>query len=327
MWYHALTGFHEHSAPQVRSNLTLDGEWITSQANHRRMRCGRLEIPSLAELRDRVSRVAPSGESTTVREIIADVRDLHSDAAQAGALFQVASQFNLLEMTGPDLTPEDGIDRYERDRTQGPACAIACGAGTIYRNYLVPIGDQIGQTAGCQIDCLRDLGTALGNDDGSLWIMRNGYALATTDGLETIAKRLGDSTELDRDRLRALIRIGIQWDTEVTIADTRHAVSQVYASALPVTYSHAPAEAWEAFARLVLEAAYEATLLAGVLNAASNGDRRVNLTLLGGGVFGNPVEWIVDGMRWGLERVRGRGLEVAVISYNRPNPELRSLGF
>ncbi len=52
-------------------------------------------------------------------------------------MFQVASQFNLLEMISPNVTPDDGIGIYENDPTQGPACAIACGAGTIYRNYLV----------------------------------------------------------------------------------------------------------------------------------------------------------------------------------------------
>ena len=39
------------------------------------------------------------------------------------------------------MTPEDGVTRYKDDPTQGPACAIAAGAATIYRNYFVPIGD------------------------------------------------------------------------------------------------------------------------------------------------------------------------------------------
>ena len=47
-----------------------------------------------------------------------------------GALFQVASQFNALEMISPTVTPEEGATRYEHDRTQGPACAMAAGAAT-----------------------------------------------------------------------------------------------------------------------------------------------------------------------------------------------------
>ena len=69
---------------------------------------------------------------------------MHQDPQYAGALFQVASQFNLLEMTSPDVTPEDGVTRYAYDRTQGPACAIAAGAATLYRNYFVPNGGSEG---------------------------------------------------------------------------------------------------------------------------------------------------------------------------------------
>lgn len=75
-------------------------------------------------------------------------------AQNAGALFQVASQFNLLEMQSHHNTPESGVGIYGSDSTQGPACAIASGAGTIYRNYFVPVNGQIGQSKDNQIDCL-----------------------------------------------------------------------------------------------------------------------------------------------------------------------------
>ena len=58
----------------------------------------------------------------------------------AEATFQVASQFNLLEIVRPGITSEDGVTRYSGDRTQRPACAIAAGARMIYRNYFVPVG-------------------------------------------------------------------------------------------------------------------------------------------------------------------------------------------
>ena len=90
------------------------------------------------------------------------MQKLHRNPANAGAVFQVASQFNLLEMVDPSVTPEQGVGIYERDRTQGPACAIAAGAGTIYRNYFVPVGGAIGQSAANQIDGLREIGAALG---------------------------------------------------------------------------------------------------------------------------------------------------------------------
>jgi hypothetical protein len=43
----------------------------------------------------------------------------------------------MLEMVGPDVTPEHGVTGYAHDRTRGPACAMAAGAATIYRNQTV----------------------------------------------------------------------------------------------------------------------------------------------------------------------------------------------
>ena len=52
-------------------------------------------------------------------------------------LRQVASQFNCLEMNEPGARPEDGVTRYYSDAMQGPACALSCPAGTVFRNYFV----------------------------------------------------------------------------------------------------------------------------------------------------------------------------------------------
>jgi hypothetical protein len=100
-----------------------------------------------------------------------------------------------LEMTGPEVSPEDGATRYQHDPTQGPACAIAAGAATIYRNYFAPVDCRAGQTAERQFDGLADLGKALGEALNkpveALWKMQNGYALCSRAGLDAIADHLG----------------------------------------------------------------------------------------------------------------------------------------
>lgn len=323
MWFERLMGFGEESPAQVRENIILDGGILKSRANGRALTWGGLETPSLAELRDR-SRGRGRGK-LTLREVVADVQQLHADAANAGALFQVASQFNLLEMTGPTVTPERGVGIYEYDRTQGPACAIACGAGTIYRNYFVPVNGRTGQSEDNQIDCLADLGSALGNDGGRLWEMRNGYALPSRGGLDEIARRLRAAGEGELDGLRGLLRIGVQWDTQVTIAGPGHTVSQAYCSALPVAYSGLPSEMWEEFARLALEAAYEATVCAAILNAEKTGNNRLFLTLLGGGAFGNDFDWIIGALQRALAWYRLADLDVAVVSYGSSSRYVREL--
>ena len=312
-WFDKLTGVQETSPDEVRRQLVVDRESMRSLANGRRLVCGRLETPSLCELRARVGEF--SGGRTTLREVVADVQQLHVENAEA--LFQVASQFNLLEMVSPGMTPEYGVGIYERDKTQGPACAIACGAGTIYRNYFVPANGKVGQSADNQIDCLADVGAALG---GGLWQMRNGYAMAFEEGLRVIARHP------DLGSLRELLRIGVHWNTQVTLnGSNEHLVSQAYCSALPVAYSMLEADLWAPFGRMVLEAAYEATLCAAVLNARATGNRTVFLTLLGGGAFGNPIEWILDAIARGLGLFREAGLDCAIVSYRSPNLFVREL--
>ncbi len=261
----------------------------------------------------------------TLRLEQADVQHLHVAPRSAGACFQVASQFNLLEMVGPNVTPEDGVGRYEDDPTQGPACAIAAGAGTIYRNYFVQVGDGLGQTAERQVDTLADLGALLGNSEGRLWNMRNGYALADGTGLAAIAEHLGRLDANGLDRLRSALRVGVQWDTEVTQASAGHTVTQVYCSALPVSYCYHPLEAWEPFARLVLEAAYEATLLVAAENSARTGNRTVYLTQLGGGAFGNRDRWIVNAAEKAIHRCAGLDLDLVFVTFRPPGELLQNL--
>ena len=172
-WFSDLTGFDEQAVDDVAAQFAIDEEEIVSIANGRRMRVGRFETPSLAELCHRIP-TAP-GSPTTVREVVAGVQSLHRDRAHAGAVFQVASQFNTLEMPSPSVTPELGVTGYVNDRTQGPACAIACGAGTIWRNWLVEIDGERGQRADRQLDTLSDLVAQTGTE----FDMRNGYALPT----------------------------------------------------------------------------------------------------------------------------------------------------
>ena len=260
-----------------------------------------------------------------VTEEVADIQELHAKRSSSGALFQVASQFNLLEMVSPSMTPEQGVGIYQNDFTQGPACAIAAGAGTIYRNYFAPNNGMIGQSEFNQIDCLAEVGRALGNRDRQLWEMRNGYALASAGGLQEISKRLQTSTPEHLDELRGQLKVGIQWGTQVTIKGCSHLVSQIYCSALPVAYSAHAHNAWKDFAIIILDSAYEATLCAAAINAQMTGNKTVFLTLLGGGAFGNETGWIVGAIDRALRMHADSGLDIRIVSFRKPNPALQKL--
>jgi hypothetical protein len=320
-WFEALFGFDETSPEAVRAALQVEGTRIRSLANGRTFEAGRLEIASLAALRKAAADRVGQGE-TRIEEWVMDAQALHQDPRAAGSLIQVASQFNLLEMVSPDVTPEEGVTGYVYDKTQGPACALAAAAGTVYRAHLHEVDGKAGQSADRQIDCLAGVGSALRRDEDALWEMRNGYALPSGEQLDRIGSRLEAMTEGEREGVRGALEIGLQWDTEVTLPGADQRVTQAYCSALPVRYSEVDEREWEPFGRLVLEGAYEATLAAGVLNAARSGNPRVFLTLLGGGAFGNPSAWILDAIDRALALYREAGLEVVFISYRYPNPDL-----
>jgi hypothetical protein len=323
-WFEKLTGFKESDYASTRARFAVENGRLTSLVNGRSYRTGELELTKLSELRNRVELGHAKAGRIRVSLVSGDVRTMHLSPEFAGALFQVASQFNLLEMVGPNRTPEDGVTIYQSDPTQGPACAIAAGAATIYRNYFVQVGDQSGQTQDRQLNALADVGSALKArlppDVGALWSMTNGYALCTRTSLAAITKLLDDSPPEEIDALRGQLRIGLHHDVEVTDAlDPLPTVSQAFCSALPVAYSAIGPLHWAGFARLILEAAYEATLWAAVLNAQRR-SKTVLLTSLGGGAFGNDESWIEDSLRRALKLASSYELDVKLVSHGGPSP-------
>jgi hypothetical protein len=327
-WFERLTGFRETDYASTRARLACENGRLTSLVNGKSYQTGGLELPSLSELRATVHQSKCRSGRLRVSLVSGDVRTLHLFPEFAGALFQVASQFNLLEMMGPHATPDDGVTIYQHDPTQGPACAIAAGAATIYRNYFVPVRGQSGQSRDCQLDTLEDLGAALKHRlprGGELWAMTNGYALCTRTGLDTVTVLLDASTPKEIDALRGHLRIGLHHDVELTDApEPRPTVSQAFCSALPVAYCSPAPKYWEKFARLILEATYEATMWAAVLNA-TRGSNIVLLTSVGGGAFGNDDSWIEDALRRSLELASGFDLDVRLVSYDRPSEAFRRI--
>ena len=322
MWFEKLTGFTEKSPEFVKENLMIDGNDFISKINNERFSFGELEIPTLIQLKNKSPKLESYQGEVQVSEIVANVEELHCNTENSDALFQAASQFNLLEMVSPIITPEQGIDRYEFDNTQGPVCAIACGAGTIYRNYFVDLGNQLGQTAINQIDCLELVGEELENEKLNLWKMRNGYALASQEGLLAINKKISGLNYEERENLKEKLKVGIQWNTEVTKSTTRHKVSQIYCSALPVAYCQTESIYWEYFARVILEATYEATLYSALINLEKNKSNIVYLTLVGGGAFGNDEHWILESIQKAIRKFKHTPLNIKIVSYGRSNSKL-----
>ena len=151
--------------------------------------------------------------------------------------------------------------------------------------------------------------------------MHNGYALCTRAGLDAIAVHLRTLPSDQIDILRGKLRIGLHSDVAVTDAEAEQLplVSQAFCPALPVAYTRVQSAHWRPFASLVLEAAYEATMLAAVLNKQRGASNVVLLTLLGGGAFGNDDNWIHAAIRRALSMISGFDLDVKLVSYGEPS--------
>jgi len=324
--------------------------WATVRAAGQVWAGGRLTTPTLAELRrlaaTRVGQAPASGRArlfllSTARssEPLADVGSFHA-LAGPGTLIQVASQFNGLEAPGPGITP---VERYFRDPTQGPRSALAGLPGLLVRHYRAPgpAGDRfVQQDEGRQLDFLEEaLPRALGAVCG-------GYL--RTDDLPVAARE--GSAETTPARLAALwaaaealtanvaqVRVGLHEGVQVVLGhdffgrvDGAPRVTQLLTSAFALEYSDRPPgrslprELADALCRPLLQAVYRGTLL----GAVATGAERVLLTLIGGGVFGNPHRLIVEAIRDALAEVDplvGERLQVLVNCHTQQETPSRLL--
>lgn len=189
-------------------------------------------------------------------------------------------------------------------------------------------GGQLGRLrVGVVQGDVRKMHQSPGRPVAQLRDMRNGYALCTRSGLDAISACLESSDATQAVRLGDRLRIGLHWDIEVTDAPLGAGprVSQAFCSALPVAYGRVPSAHWRVFASVILRAAYEAAMWAGLCNTRRAGSSTVLLTRLGGGAFGNDEAWIQDAMRSALEKLQGHDLNVRLVSYGPPSAALMDL--
>ena len=392
-WFETVFGFpEERQYDNVRLKFRIENDGTDDATLHttvppgsttdnseiiksRQFHIGKFETPSVQALRNVLSALSsPSNDTNdscdatnatnsdrikndarglSFEHIVGDVGKLHRHSDNNGAVVQVASQFNCLEMISPRHTPNDGITIYANDQTQGPICALACPAGTLYRNYFIGENGNDTHTGqgglkSNQIDNLEDIDKYLHNtpppisedelatinDDitnihqptrkNKYWKMENGYALPSRGtSIRELGERIEEGGSELKQNITSLLRVGVHWSTEVWNANQNnnkddHRVTQVFSSALPIGYDNtlSTIQDWEPFARLVLNGTYEATLLIASILARQKGERiKVFLTKVGGGVFGNPSEWIESSIRTAIDKFEKEPIDIYLVHY------------
>ena len=233
------------------------------------------------------------------------------------AMVQIASNFNCLEVPSRTCAPDYGslVTNYAIDATQGPAASFGVPAASLLRaHYAFCDGPEAvsgsadasvwGQTSARQIDLLCDVTSHFG------WCVNGKVTLRGDE------EPLGSSD----DQVKAVaeqIRIGLHTDAEVVFdraerqptsrgvqlgvlpSDARPLVDQVLSASVnlnsPGEVGGPEADREERLDNLVraaLRAAYQGAYLAAILRER----RTLLLTLIGGGVFGNRRDAILQAM-------------------------------
>ncbi|VVU94976.1 hypothetical protein CPAV1605_701 [seawater metagenome] len=224
-------------------------------------------------------------------------------------LYQVASQFNYLEMPYPGITPSHGVSNYPKDNTQGPAVAINTYPSTFYRNWILTEGDNKEEQLNGLKFVIKQLDLMSKEKELVRW--ENGYALAGKDLNENILQILNiTQTDLDKiveDNLNvgivnncdSVIQYRFNCNGPYYLTEDSKLTSTIFCSAIALSYSDRSIYL-EPLAKSVLKATYKITVMAGVKLKLKN----VYLTQIGGGVFGNKIEWIKEAIEEAIDLVK-----------------------
>lgn len=296
------------AAPQTVTNLSTGRHW----------QCGRLTLPELRSLREQ--KIGRRGNKSGFLNVLCaandlrqvDIGHLQSSPENNNALFQVASNFNGLELMNKfDDHAMLEVGNYIFDKTQGPFASISAAPGLMLRHYF-PFYDP--ETTpmewrqkyeGRQIEMLGD--THLRTTNGYLELEIDSVLGALDDGLIRVLHHR--DVQVAFGAVQGSEHEFLQRDDQV--------IDQVFTASADLApfenrkiLEKYPSEL-ETMVKKLLTASYEGALR----SALRAGRERVFLTLIGGGVFRNPASWLADVLEQQIPLIMESGLTVLLNTY------------
>jgi len=230
-----------------------------------------------------------------------DVSHLQSLKENRYAVFQVASNFNGVEAISDESSPDNisFTENYTHDRTQGPAASVSCGGAAITRVHAAFFeintnSESWKQTRDHQVEFLGH--EKLKNH----FPVKNGYVCLPQNGEEDPFPSI-DTPEYGS--LLGVARIGLHKNAQVTsgqrafkmhiVTDPEQIVDQVFCAAVNIGQGYSgminrKSSNCEMKCSFALDLAYEGVYLSAIANKR----KKIFLTLIGGGVFGNSKKLI-----------------------------------
>ena len=309
----------------IKKSITQDAHKIfyLKNKNGETFQAGAYELYSLGKLRQATKSLKSNKRGTfsvidgLAKEFV-DIGCLQSKPENRDAVFQVASNFNGLETTEAKAdVGKQFLERYIEDKTQGPAASISAAPGLILRNYYYNWNPQTSpftwrQTTKSSLNLLEDI--------SDLTMTRGGYVK-----FDKVVKKKKYPKEEDLEKMKILYHHSIQVTHGCMFSDKIHykindpdqIVNQVLVAAADwrTNKNYINDQAALDWAYTLIQLAFEGTLRIAALKKK----KKVFLTLVGGGAFGNPVEWIIDVLTTLADFIQDSGLEVILIGYTKFN--------
>lgn len=300
------TLFYNASSGQltVRNTTNSSSLDLTYQA-------GWFVTPTVKEIREMVKSIVPVSDNPQTNFGIVQGKDVgraHNEA-HGPQVFQAASQMNALEMINPNILPEDGIEGYIFDHTQGPCVALVCAPGTLLRNYYFNV------LPGEQFNALSELGL----------IHKNGYLL-WGNYPESVLDKLNGMEDLIRIPTMVHTQVaGITVNYGVNRHIINKTVHQIYSSAVPIdTYGNSGDwEIQQTVARKIILSEYIGAIGMALLlhhfdvkHGKSGLERAViNLTLIGTEKFNVPEELAIKAILEAKDIYKGYSFDLFIHGY------------
>lgn len=239
--------------------------------------------------------------------------------SQPFEIFQGASQFNSLEMVDVNKTQYDGIEIYINDNTQGPRQALACAPGTFVRNYYIT------NEYGSQFNALENLTLS----------PLNGYLIWGTEPEKIKLKNI--NLMMIPSMVYTQVEGVTKQKNQIVNHKTNKMVHQIYSSAVPInTYGNGgDLTTQNLIAEEIVYNQYLGVIGMGlILHSFDKKYKRsvlkrprINLTLIGGGVFNLDILIIINCINKAINYYKGYEFDIYLHAFSNNEAEIVSTHF
>lgn len=279
----------------------------------KKFKVGRFELiknKSLAEDLVKLNKDIGNEDQLTFSAVTGDVKELILKPENEGSVFQVSSRLNCLERSEKFNDTITQIGYYEKLRTQGAVCSIACPAGTVFRNYFLcnginkysTIKNYAGQrTAEKNVNLIDEqqvLHLEIKNGISGKFVEHR-YMYETSKTIEEKKTSIIEN-----------IKVGILWNA-TTRSELETDVCQVFCGAL--NCKDASTEI-KKYATYVMQGIYEATFRVAALKCIESRARiKLFLTRVGSRELENSYESIEEAVALALTKFKKYPIDVQMV--------------